>query len=278
MSTNPHLSFHADTPIIYGIDPYEQGDSHDSMPPLSLNEDFPGYRWEVTTNGVPILVPIRGTRSPSPLAASPHHPQTFMAGSNNQRRPRQRQRRRRGPLDPSDDSDSDTEEPRRIMSVVVPRRERSSRSSSNTRISSEENRQLHAATLQILHHTDQLSYEGRRALEEILWQGGMTYEDISEESIDAIRAQARDPNHSQREERGRSNSRRSSAGAEGPEGESGHTFVLVDRSLTPGPESEPAESEWVRRYGPLGEDMTWEGVRHCLGERLFAELGWVGEF
>ncbi|GIZ37769.1 hypothetical protein CKM354_000120500 [Cercospora kikuchii] len=273
MSTNPYISYHVDTPIIYGIDPYEQDNPDASIPPISLDNDFQGYRWEVTTHGVPIMVPDRSSDNSTPLAASPHRPHAFMAGSNNQRRPRPRGRglRRRGPLDPPDDSDSDTEEPRRIIGVVVPRRERPAGSSTNTRISNEENRRLHAAILQILHHSEQLSYEGRRALEEVLWQGGMTYEGVSEETIDLIRAQAR-------EGRGRSNSLGSDAGAEGAEGASGHTFVLADRTLTPSPESEPAESEWVRQYGPLGEDMTWEGVRHCVGERLFAELGWMGEF
>ncbi|PIA97929.1 hypothetical protein CB0940_06038 [Cercospora beticola] len=280
MSTNPYNSHHVDTPIIYGIDPYEQGNPDASIPPISLDNDFQGYRWEVTTNGVPIMVPDRSSDNSTPLAASPHRPHAFMAGSNNQRRPRPRGRghRRRGPLDPPDDSVSDTEEPRRIIQVVVPRRERPTGSSSNTRISSEENRRLHAAILQILHHSDQLSYEGRRALEEVLWQGGMTYEGVSEETIDLIRSQVRAPDRSQSEGRGRSNSRGSDAGAEGAEGESGHTSVLVNRPLPPSPESEQAESERVRQYGRLGEDLTWEGVRHCLGERLFAELGWVGEF
>lgn len=282
MSTNPYNSYHVDTPIIYGIDPYEQDNSDNPIPPLSLENDFHGYRWEVTTNGVPIMVPDRSSDNSTPLAASPHRPHAFTAGSNNQRGPRSRGRgsgrRRRGPLDPPDDSDSDTEEPRRIIEVAVPRRERLARSSSNTRISSEENRRLHAAILQILHHSEQLSYEGRRALEEVLWQGGMTYEGVSEESLDLIRSQVRAPNRSQSEGRERSNSRGSHTGIEGAEGESGHTFVLVDRSLTLSPESEQAESERVRQYGRLGEDLTWEGVRYCLGERLFAELGWVGEF
>ncbi|KAF2210723.1 hypothetical protein CERZMDRAFT_99332 [Cercospora zeae-maydis SCOH1-5] len=250
---------------LFGIDPFQlpppgipelpqEGSLQETLDLFGLNPSLAGDEQPPLSGAIQPPPPPRTGRSRQ-RRTTPRPPVIYASPVSYLRVSRYPRNETRGPLDHPDDSDSDREMPRRIIQVAVPNRQGPSSSSSTRRNPREERRRLHAATLQVLYHEQQLSWEGRMALEEVMVQNGFTYGEISEEDILAIRAQARAVNPSQRSGRQRPSMHRPTARTRQVGGERGRTLTLGDPSRTRSRENEQEERT-------LGEGSGWSAEQN----------------